>query len=90
VLVLLFIPATMLFGFLAGLIGLVWPILAIPFAAVAWALLIYIIKIAEWTSSIPLASIEVKGFALPMLIAYYAILIFVMWTETKKLAKMPV
>lgn len=78
VLVLVFVPATMLFGFLAGLAGLIWLPLAIPFAAVAWLLLTYIIKVVEWTAQVPLASVQYENFSVWLLILYYLVLIGVL------------
>ena len=65
----------MLFGFLAGLAALIWPILAYPFAYTAWAMLEYVIRIAEWTAQIPLASVNYENFGVWMLVSYYILLL---------------
>jgi len=75
VLVLPVIPLAMLFGFLAGLAALIWPILAYPFAYTAWAMLEYVIRIAEWTAQIPLASVNYENFGVWMLVSYYILLL---------------
>ena len=55
ILILSFMPLTMLFGFFAGLIGMVWTSAGIVAGAVAYALISYHIFIVKLFSSIPFA-----------------------------------
>ncbi|MEI6296966.1 MAG: ComEC/Rec2 family competence protein [bacterium] len=58
ILVLLFIPVTMLFGFMATAISFVNFYLALPFAGIAFTLLSYILFITDVFSSLPFASVN--------------------------------
>lgn len=78
ILVLPFVPPTMLFGFLAGAVGLVIDIVGIPFAFVAHLLLSYIISAVELFSSIPLASVIIAKFPLTLVIISYVVFVFLM------------
>jgi competence protein ComEC len=72
-LILPIIPLTMLAGFLAGLVGLIWVKLALPFVWGTWALLTYILKVIEFFANLPFASISWR-INFPMLAVYYLIL----------------
>ncbi|MDZ4284900.1 MAG: ComEC/Rec2 family competence protein [Patescibacteria group bacterium] len=84
-LVLLAVPATMLLGFLAGVVGLVSMVLATPFAWLATALLGYMLTVTSMFSSLPFASI-----ALPPLPVYGVVLSYgcisaaLMWFSRRK------
>ncbi len=77
-LVLFFVPATMLFGFLAGGIGFVSQILSAPFGWVAYALSAYELKVVDIFSKLPFSSFNISiSFWLMILIyAGYALIIF--------------
>ncbi len=83
ILILPFIPATMLFGFLAGLAGLIWIFLGKILAGIAWLFLTYEIKIIEILAKIPLAAVSFKWGWLAGGI-YYAILIWLIWRFNRK------
>lgn len=68
-LVLPFIPLTMLFGFLAGITGLISTILSFPFALIAHIFLWYELKVVEVAAAIPFASIG--GFALSGAVMFF-------------------
>ncbi len=79
-LVLVTVPVTMLFGFLAGLSGFIHPLIAVPFAWISWLLLTYIIKVVGFFAGIPFASLTlhvgwwfaaVYYFILGFILAYY-------------------
>ena len=53
-----FIPLTMLFGFFAGSIALISSTIAAPFTALAWICLTYVLKIIMWASNLPFASVK--------------------------------
>ncbi|KKW12892.1 MAG: ComEC/Rec2-related protein [Parcubacteria group bacterium GW2011_GWA2_49_9] len=80
-LVLSAIPATMLFGFLAGMAGFVWSILALPFAYVAYALLAYELAVVEWFARLPFASASISYFPLWLVILWYGVyaVLFFVW-----------
>ena len=88
-LVLPIIPAAMLFGFLAGIAGLIWlPLAYIP-AWLAWAILKYQVVVIEWFADLPKAAVAVTAFSLPAVIGYYSILAIIVlflvtrWREEK-------
>ena len=70
-LVLPLVPATMLFGFLAGVLGLVSPLLALAPAFVAYMLLKFTLMVVATVTSLPLSSIIVPQFSPWILIAAY-------------------
>jgi len=75
-LVLLFVPVTMLFGFLAALAALFFTALAVPFAFVASTLLSYEIWIVETFAKLPFASVSIVSFPLWAMLLVYA---FYLW-----------
>jgi len=72
-LVLIFIPITMLFGFLAGMISFVNIIIALPFAYITYGLLAYELKIVEIFASLPFASFHISYFPFWMMVSIYSI-----------------
>lgn len=83
-LVLLFIPATMLFGFLTGLLGFLSSTLSMPFAFISGALLSYELGIADMFARLPFASVTVPEVSLLFVFFVYAIYaLFIYWYYTK-------
>jgi len=82
-LILPFIPATMLLGFLGALGGLIFLPLGQIFGWLAWLFLTYEIKIIELLARLPLAAISFKWSWLGGGI-YYAILIWFVWRFNSK------
>jgi len=76
-LVLVFIPATMLFGFLTGVFGFFSTILAMPFAYITYGLLAYELKIVDIFSNLPFASVHISYFPLWLMLFFYLLLFFV-------------
>ncbi|MCR4311420.1 MAG: ComEC family competence protein [Candidatus Taylorbacteria bacterium] len=72
-LILTTIPLTMLFGFLAGMIGFVSLTLSLPFAWVAHGLLSYELAVVEWFARIPFASFTIGSFPLWLMLSLYAL-----------------
>ncbi len=70
-LVLMFIPVTMLFGFLAGVFGFVSVFLATPLAYITYFLLSYELKIVELFSSLPFASFHISAFSAWVMFGVY-------------------
>jgi len=59
-LVLMFVPATMFFGFIAGGIGFISQILAIPFAWISYAFTAYELWIVNIFSKLPFAAFNIS------------------------------
>ena len=76
VLILPFIPITMLFGFLTGILGSIWYIFAVPFALVSQGLLSYELFVINFFASLPFSSFTIKNFPLIITIAIYAYFIY--------------
>jgi len=68
------IPPAMLFGFLAVIFSLVFNGVGLIFGYITWGVLSYIIKIIEILSSIPYASVNIKGVQIWMMFGYYGLL----------------
>lgn len=65
------IPATMLFGFLTGIIGFISATLAFPFAAVSYVLLAYELSVVDLFAQLPFASVTIEHFPLSAMIILY-------------------
>lgn len=90
VLVLPLVPLAMLASFLALLVGMVVPSLAPLFGLPAYALLSLIFFVAEFLSSLPLASFTIPAFPLLLVFCAYAFLAYVTYRFTpKKIASLP-
>jgi competence protein ComEC len=75
-LVLLVIPMTMLLGFIAGVLGMASPTLAMPAAVGAFILLYYEIAVVKLFAAFPHASVTVKHFPFWALVGCYALLLW--------------
>ncbi len=83
-LVLVFVPITMLMGFLTGLIGMISTTLAIPFGYISYALLNYELKIVEIFSNLPFSSVHISHFpAWLMVLVYLTYFILLFWYKNK-------
>lgn len=82
-LILFFIPATMFWGFLGGLAGILWPVLGKILVWPAWLFLTYEIKTIELLAAIPLAAIEIK-WNWWLGAAYYLVLVYLIRWLNKK------
>ena len=71
-LILMFVPLTMLFGFLAGMIGMVSAILATPFTLVTYFLLAYELMVVDLFASLPFASVSIPYFPVWLVFSLYA------------------
>jgi len=78
-LVLVFVPITMLLGFITGVTGLLFPLLALPFAYVTYGLLSYQLTVVELFAKLPFASVEIKSFPLWAMLLIYALYGFFFW-----------
>ena len=69
------IPSAMLFGFIAGVVGLVSQTLGVVAMVPAWVLLSIVTEIAHLASLIPGASISVATLQTPLIFGLYVILV---------------
>lgn len=86
-LILPFIPATMLAGFLAGVLPSVGNALALPFAYAAHFLLGYELAVVEFASRLPFAALVVPSFPLVAMAssyALYAAALFLLWQKERR------
>lgn len=74
ILVLVFIPATMLLGFMSGIIGFLSLYLSLPFAWVSWLLLSYIIKVSKFFSELPFATLNINWFSSGIMFLSYILI----------------
>jgi len=86
-LILVFVPATMLFGFLSGVVGFISTLFAMPFAFVAYALLAYQLKVVEIFSSLSFSSVHIEFFPLWLALAIYAVYVFMIYKMQKNASK---
>lgn len=85
ILVLPFIPFTMLLGFLSGIFSFIWYLLAMPFAYVAYFLLHYELTIIQFFGSLPFAAFTIKNFPLIITVLIYLYFIYlIFWKDVKK------
>lgn len=84
ILVLAFIPATMLFGFITGVIGFVWFPLSFPFAWISWILLAYIMKVSEFFANLPFSSVSISWFSFGIIIVFYFLITVWIIAENRK------
>lgn len=79
VLVLLFIPITMLVGFLAVILSFIHILIALPVAYIAHLLLGYTLFISGFLGNLPSASIEISHFPVWAAALCYAFMIWFIW-----------
>lgn len=83
-LILPFIPLTMLFGFYAGIASFVSAILALPFSYISYGLLHYELAAVKFSSSLSFGSMTVKNFPIALLAVIYAGLLYFIFRPTAK------
>ena len=76
ILILPFIPLTMMFGFITGFLGLISYTLSIPFGIISYVFLHYELGVIEVFSSLPFASIILPNFPLLLTLIIYIFLIY--------------
>ncbi|MBI2627586.1 ComEC family competence protein [Candidatus Nomurabacteria bacterium] len=76
ILILPFIPITMIFGFFTGLAGLISYIFAVPFGFVSYLFLHYELWVVDFFSSLPFASFSLPNFPLFLTILIYLYFIY--------------
>lgn len=70
-LVLVTVPASMLFGFLAGSISFLSSIIAVPFAHIAYFLFAYQMKVVNLFASFSFSSLKIESFSIWLVILIY-------------------
>ncbi|MEA2112989.1 MAG: ComEC/Rec2 family competence protein [Patescibacteria group bacterium] len=83
-LVLMFIPLTMLFGFLTGMFVFISTWLALPFSYITQLLLSYELKVVEIFASLPFASIKVNFFPFYLMVIVYCLYFLLLRKFTKQ------
>ncbi|MEK7588518.1 MAG: ComEC/Rec2 family competence protein [Patescibacteria group bacterium] len=76
ILILPFIPITMLFGFITGFVGLFFPFLSLFFGFISSLLLSYELGVIHFLSSLSFASFSIPNFPLTLTIAIYIYFIY--------------
>ncbi|MBA4319962.1 MAG: hypothetical protein C0412_16300 [Flavobacterium sp.] len=74
ILVLVFMPAIMLFGFITGVLGFIWLPLSLPFAWISWTILAYIITVSEFFANLPFSSVNISWFSAGIMTFCYIII----------------
>ena len=83
-LILVFIPLTMLFGFLTGVVGFISTLFAMPFAFIAYILLRYELKVVEIFSALPFASISAPAIPFAIVFIIYCVYAVVIYFFSQK------
>jgi competence protein ComEC len=76
VLILPFIPFTMLLGFLTGFLGLIWYVLAVPLGYLAYLFLHYELGVISFFSNLPFAAFTFPDFPFFLTLIIYAYFIY--------------
>jgi uncharacterized membrane protein required for colicin V production len=71
ILILPFIPFTMLLGFTTGFLGLIWHLLSIPIGFVSYLFLHYELSVIEFFSNLPFAAFTFPNFPLILTLLIY-------------------
>lgn len=86
VLVLPMVPAAMLLSFIAGVLGLVVPLLGTLVGFFSYLSLAYIIGVANVFAEIPFASVVVPQFSFALMVGMYGVLGFLLYMLHKKVS----
>ena len=81
ILILLFVPAAMLFIFITGILGFISPVISIPFGFISYIILSYILSTIHFLGSLSFASVTIQSFPLVLTILIYA---FLLWWVFRK------
>jgi competence protein ComEC len=84
ILILPFIPITMLLGFLTGLFGIIWYVLAVPLGYASYWLLHYELGIVNFFANIHFAAISVPNFPLILVVLIYAYFTYMLFGRSIK------
>jgi competence protein ComEC len=81
ILILSFIPITMLFSFLVGILGFLGTVFSFPFGFISHLLLSYILYIIDFFASLPFASVIIPSFSIIFVFIIYG---FIFWWVFRK------
>lgn len=84
ILILPFIPFTMLLGFTTGFMGLVWHLLSIPVGFVSYLFLHYELSVIEFFSNLPFAAFTFPNFPLILTLLIYVYFINMIFGKSIK------
>ncbi|OGI90248.1 hypothetical protein A2911_02035 [Candidatus Nomurabacteria bacterium RIFCSPLOWO2_01_FULL_40_15] len=84
ILILPFIPLTMIFGFITGFAGLVWYVLATPVGYISYLMLHYELGVINFFSSFPFASFSIPNFPLVLTLLIYIYFIYMLFGRSIK------
>jgi competence protein ComEC len=76
VLILPFIPFTMILGFMTGFTGLIWYVFAVPLGYLSYFFLHYELIIISFFSNIPFAALSIPDFPFILVLLIYAYFIY--------------
>jgi hypothetical protein len=76
VLILPFIPFTMMLGFITGFAGLIYYVFAIPFGYISYLFLHYELSVISFFSNLPFAAFSFPDFPLFLTLIIYAYFIY--------------
>ncbi|MFA6301107.1 MAG: ComEC/Rec2 family competence protein [Candidatus Paceibacterota bacterium] len=76
VMILPFIPFTMMLGFLTGFAGLIWYMFAVPFGFISYLFLHYELSVVGFFSNLPFAAFSFPNFPLWLTLFIYAYFIY--------------
>lgn len=84
ILILPFIPFTMMLGFITGFLGLIWYVLAVPLGFISYLFLHYELGVVSFFSNLPFASFSFPNFPLFLTILIYIYFIYrLFWRNIK-------
>ncbi|MEW5907781.1 MAG: ComEC/Rec2 family competence protein [Patescibacteria group bacterium] len=72
-LILIFVPVTMFFGFITGGLGMISHLLSIPFGWISYVFLQYELWIVEWFAKLSFSSFTISNFPLGLTLGVYTI-----------------
>jgi len=84
ILILPFIPITMIFGFMTGFIGFIWSAFSIPFGFISYLFLHYELSVISFFSRLPFASFSIPNFPLLITLAIYIYFIYKLFGKNLK------
>jgi competence protein ComEC len=79
ILILPFIPFTMMLGFITGFLGVIWYGLAVPAGFISYLFLHYELAVINFFSHLPFAAFTISNFPLIITIMIYATFVYVLF-----------
>ncbi len=87
VLILPFIPFTMGLGFIVGVMGMIWYVLAIPFSYLAYLFLHYELSVVHFFAEFSYASLSIPNFPLWLVLLIYGYFFYLLFWRSIKSAQ---